>query len=173
MNSRRHRTITTVTGLALVLGLSAALAGCGTTVIDGSKAEKKITALVSTKLKEPVSSVKCPDDKPAKKGASFLCQLTLKSGETVPFRITPTDKKGDVELAPADMVSTYVQDTITKRLAADSVKATVQCPRHVAVKVGATFDCNLQVPSSGEKGAVTITINSTDGGFQIGEPHST
>ena len=54
-----------------------ALAGCGTTVIDSSKAAQLIRNSVNSAGNVKVKSVSCPSDVTAKKGATFDCKLTV------------------------------------------------------------------------------------------------
>jgi hypothetical protein len=157
-----------VAGVALAVGVT----GCGTTVIDGGKAEKTISKLATSKLGVTVKDVKCPSDHAAKKGDSFTCTMTLANGESELFRITPTDDKGNVSILPADMIATYVENTIVQRLGARGVKATSVCPQHVPVVVGNKFSCTITA-SNGQHGTVAVKITGDNASFLLGSVKAT
>ena len=68
------------------------VAGCGSTLDSGS-AEKSISN-VFAKAGHPAKSVDCPDDIDAKKGKSFDCTVTLKSGQSFKAHAEQTDDNG-------------------------------------------------------------------------------
>lgn len=65
--------------LVVLLGFCA---GCGETVIDGTKTEEQLQASLSKSLGAKVTSVDCPSDVEVKAGATFTCTVKVKGGET-------------------------------------------------------------------------------------------
>jgi Domain of unknown function (DUF4333) len=159
-------------GLAGACTLAFVVAGCGTKVLNSNNLEN----LIQTKMSAPpfdlnVKNVKCPTDRPVKKGDQFTCTMTLTNGETAKFKVTQVDNNSNVHVQLAQEIPTYVEHTITSNLAAQGVRATASCPPHVAVVVGATFTCTL-VDVKGQHGTAQLTIRDTSGGFRITALHS-
>ncbi|MEA2266008.1 MAG: hypothetical protein QOE27_1591 [Solirubrobacteraceae bacterium] len=151
-------------GMAAAAG--AVLAGCGSSQLDTTKAEKTIRTLTTSKLGVPVASVKCPKNVKLKTGLVTVCQVTLASGETEPFTITQRDAKGNVHIQPIDLIAGGVERTINQQFARRGVKTTTTCPQHVPIRVGATTTCR----STDAKGAslpITVTITDSIGAYRL------
>jgi hypothetical protein len=81
-----------------VIGVgAAALAGCGTKVIDQGKAQK-FTKQVVVANGAAAKSVKCPSGVEVKKGKTFKCTAVLTSGQAFKLTFQMTDTKGTVRL---------------------------------------------------------------------------
>jgi hypothetical protein len=78
---------------ALALLAAFVLAGCGETVVDGTKTEEQLQASLGKSLGEKVSSVDCPSDQKVEAGKTFTCSVTLSGGktETVTLKIRNED----------------------------------------------------------------------------------
>ncbi len=94
MNSR-------LTRLACVAILPAALilAGCDKT-IDSGDLEGEIAKNIKQQVGETVT-VSCPDDITAKKGKTFTCKVTRKTGAPVIAKVTLLDNEGKFSYALA------------------------------------------------------------------------
>jgi hypothetical protein len=85
--------------VALVLALAGiSLAGCGETVIDGTKAEEQLQASLTKSLNEKVSSVHCPSDQEVEAGATFTCSVKLSNGKTETATLKIRNKDADVSV---------------------------------------------------------------------------
>ena len=87
--------------LPAVVGVAAlALTGCGSKVIDQSKAQgftKQIVAANGGTAK----TVKCPSDVGVKKGKTFTCTATLANGQKFKITFQMTDNNGTVKFVNA------------------------------------------------------------------------
>jgi hypothetical protein len=92
--------------------------------------------------------------------------MTLTNGHTAKFKITQIDNNTNVNIKLAQEIPDYVEHTIDSDLASQGVQATSSCPQHVAVVVGATFNCSVQ-DTKGEHRTAQLTITSDSGGFRI------
>jgi len=87
--------------LGVLLGLLAVVAfvaGCGETVIDGTKAEEQLQASLSKSLHEKVSSVECPSEQAVEAGATFTCSVKLSNGKTETATLKIRNKDADVSV---------------------------------------------------------------------------
>lgn len=154
-----------VTTLALSCLALTAFAGCGTTTIDADKAEKEITSLVETQVDAKVKSVSCPEDKEAKQGESFTCEVTGTDATTGQALVTMKDDEGNVRVSapfvhPRD-VETKIAEGIKEQT--DFATVTVSCPEIIVGKAGGTLEC--EADGDGNKAAVTVTQTDGKGGF--------
>jgi hypothetical protein len=92
--------------LSLVLA-ALPFAGCGETVIDGTKAEEQLQASLSKSLHEKVSSVECPSDQAVETDATFTCSVKLSNGKTETATLKIRNK--DADLSVIDLSETNQQ----------------------------------------------------------------
>jgi hypothetical protein len=88
--------------IPLTTALVVAVAGCGEVKIDSGKAEdlaRKVAGSGTVKL----TSVSCPDDIKAKKGADFDCDLVYADGTKGTITIHQQDDEGSVRTAGTDI----------------------------------------------------------------------
>ena len=88
--------------IPLTTALVAAIAGCGDVKIDSGKAEdlaRKVAGSGTVKL----TSVSCPDDVKAKKGADFDCDLVYADGTKGTITIHQQDDEGHIATAGTDI----------------------------------------------------------------------
>jgi hypothetical protein len=95
-----------------------------------------------------------------------VCQATLRTGETEPFTVTQTNAKGNVHIAPMNLLAASVERNITARLAQRGIRATAICPEHVPVQVGATFTCTA-TDVKGVNVKITATILDAVGSYRL------
>jgi hypothetical protein len=69
-------------GVLALVALVSVAAGCGETVIDGTKTEEQLQASLSNSLGEKVKSVDCPSDVEVKADTTFTCTVHPANGET-------------------------------------------------------------------------------------------
>lgn len=91
MSVRAARTTGIVSRLVLAggaVGLAAAVAGCsaGEKVLDKSYVETTSAKQLAAQVHQPVPTVTCPDDMPAKVGAKMTCTLVAQ-GETTKYPV--------------------------------------------------------------------------------------
>ena len=85
----------------VVVGVGAlALAGCGSKVIDQSKAQKFTKQIVAANG-GTARKVKCPSNVDVKKGKNFNCTATLANGQTFKITFQMTDNNGTVKFVNA------------------------------------------------------------------------
>jgi hypothetical protein len=145
-----------------------AAAGCGTRTIDGRKVQNQIQSQAAgPPFNLSVAGVRCPTHRAAKKNDTFTCTMSLTNGETVPFKITQLDAKGDVSIRLGNEIATFVEATINHGLARRGFKVRSTCPRHVPVVAGRAFTCSV-VLASGRHGTVPVPITDSSGAFAPG-----
>jgi hypothetical protein len=83
--------------LALLV-VAAVVAGCGETVIDGTKTEEQLQASLSKSLHEKVSSVECPSDQAVEAGATFTCSVKFSNGKTETATLKIRNNEADVSV---------------------------------------------------------------------------
>jgi hypothetical protein len=141
-----------IAGLALV-----ALAGCGGSKLNTSRAETQMTDQFRKSFAPAtVGEVRCPDQVPNKKGATFVCSVDV-SGTEVKVTATQVDGKGSVSVAAdkAVIVVAKVQADLTAQLRAayqsdlESPVVTVDCgqPPVRVLAVSASFTCTANTPA--------------------------
>jgi hypothetical protein len=161
-------------GAALGLGLAlVALAGCGGSRLDTSRAEQQMTEQFRRSLAPAVvGEAHCPDHVSSKKGATFECRLAV-GGTDVTVTATQVDGKGSVSVATdkAVIVVAKVQADLTAQLRAayqsdlDAPVVTVDCgqPPVRVLAVGASFPCTATTPA----GTVTQRVVVKDTAGQV------
>jgi translation initiation factor IF-1 len=82
----------------VVLFASLALVGgcTRTKTLDANGLEEMLRAKIEQQLGTQGFSVDCPDDEPAKAGATFQCSATSAAGKTLTIEVTQTDDQGNV-----------------------------------------------------------------------------
>jgi hypothetical protein len=90
-----------------LFAVSAVVAGCGGTVIDGTKTEEQLQASLTKSLHEKVSSVDCPSDQAVEAGAMFTCSVQLSNGKT--DTVTLKIRNKDADLSVIDLSETSQQ----------------------------------------------------------------
>ena len=88
--------------IPLATALVVAISGCGEVKIDSGKAEglaKKVAGSGTVKL----TSVSCPDNIKAKKGADFDCNLVYADGTTGTITIHQQNDTGSIQTAGTDI----------------------------------------------------------------------
>lgn len=153
------------TTLLLPLTAAVAVAACGTTTIDSGKAEDLVEKAVITDAGAKVKSVTCPEDKEAKKGATFTCEVVGTDGTKGDAIVTETDDEGNVRVRAPFVHPRDVERRLVAGIKGQSsVKAlTVTCPEIIVGKAGASFEC--QAVGDGTKATVKARQTNGDGGF--------
>ncbi|MGI8920724.1 MAG: DUF4333 domain-containing protein [Solirubrobacteraceae bacterium] len=165
-----------LTAVALV---AVVVAGCGTTVIESSKA----TSLLRTTAQgfgASAQSISCPSGVEAKAGKTYTCTATINGQKrTVNLRIT--NSSGFVEvtnlaaLSPAGgnggaIDQAKVQDFVRARLVASGAKAnqiqTVSCPNGLPAQPGKSFNCTA-TDTSGHRLQVRLVMIDDQGTVRI------
>jgi hypothetical protein len=149
--------------LLVALGLAA----CGESKIKGDDVEK----FVRSKVKDPsvVTSITCPDDRPAKKGDSFKCTIELRDGSQEVATIEQADNDGHVRLV-SDLQSRLAKGTVTlrrenlERLVStqlpDVQPGTAKCPAKEPIKLGHVTKCTVR--SSKDRKTYVVSILQFD-----------
>jgi Domain of unknown function (DUF4333) len=75
-----------------------AVAGCGETVIDNSKAEGAIQSSLEKSLHEKIPSVECPSDQKVEAGKTFTCVVNFPHGKQAIATLKILNKEADVSL---------------------------------------------------------------------------
>src|SRR3954463_12448855 len=88
--------------IPLTTALVVAIAGCGEVKIDSGKAED-LAKKVANSGRVKLTSVSCPDDIKAKKGADFDCDLVYADGAKGTITIHQTNDGGGVQTAGTDV----------------------------------------------------------------------
>jgi hypothetical protein len=86
-------------GVAVALAVAGvAVAGCGDTVIDNTKAEDAIQRNLQSSLHEKIDSVSCPSDQKVVPGETFECTVTAADGKKATATLKILNKDADVSL---------------------------------------------------------------------------
>jgi hypothetical protein len=86
----KRRVVVLLASLALVGGCSR------TKTLDANDLEETLRAKIEQQLGAHGVTVDCPDDEPAKAGATFQCTATSAAGKTLTIEVTQTDDQGNV-----------------------------------------------------------------------------
>jgi Domain of unknown function (DUF4333) len=87
--------------VSAIVGVGAlALTGCGSKVIDQTKAEKFTKQIVAANG-GTATKVKCPSNVDVKKGKTFDCAATLSNGQKFKITFQMTDNSGTVKFVNA------------------------------------------------------------------------
>ncbi len=84
--------------IAAVALAAAFFAGCGETVIDGTKTEEQLQASLSKSLGAKVTSVDCPSDVEVKAGNTFTCTVEVKGGGTQAATLKIRNEDADISV---------------------------------------------------------------------------
>ena len=87
----RHRLF-----LPVLAAAGFAAAGCGDKKLDTGKLEGKIQDGIQQQAGVKIRNVDCPDDVNVKKGDTFNCKATTRSGQTANVKVTQQDDEGNV-----------------------------------------------------------------------------
>jgi hypothetical protein len=87
-----------VAALAALGAVALAVAGCGDTVIDSSKAEGAIQANLEKSLHHRVSSVSCPSEQKVDPGATFDCTVDFADGKQATATLKIRDRDANISL---------------------------------------------------------------------------
>jgi hypothetical protein len=87
-----------VAALAAIGAVVLAVAGCGDTVIDSSKAEGAIQSNLEKSLHHKVSSVSCPSEQKVDPGATFDCTVDFANGKRATATLKILNKEADVSM---------------------------------------------------------------------------
>ena len=140
-----------------------ALSACGS-VVDATKTEKdlktEIPGLTETDLK--VTSVKCPEDKDFKKGATFECEYTVEDDSVGSARVTVTSAKGDgkVEYTIASYASGQMEQYLLDNTEVDVPLNSVECPDAIEDGTVCTFE-----DEEGDTGKMSLAFDG-EGTFE-------
>jgi Domain of unknown function (DUF4333) len=143
---------------------AAALAGCGTVVLDSGKIANTMRSVLVTQVMLSVQSVECPKSIKVGKGIVTYCTATLTNGHTVRMSATQTDSNGHVHVGLAEMVADEMQNFIVRALAVRGLTATATCPQHRPIVVGSKFNCTA-TDRQGRSAHVQITVTSPSAAF--------
>ena len=73
-----------------------AFAGCGDKKLNTGKLEGKIKDGIQKQAGVKIRTVECPGDVKVKKGDTFNCKATTRSGQTASVKVTQQDDEGNV-----------------------------------------------------------------------------
>lgn len=83
--------------VVVLLASLALVGGCTRTkTLDGNGLEEMLRAKIEQQLGAHEITVDCPDDEPAKAGATFQCSAASADGKTLTIEVTQTDGQGHV-----------------------------------------------------------------------------
>jgi hypothetical protein len=151
------------------LGLALVLTACGTK-LDMAKLSTSVSDGIKSQLGLEVASVNCPqEERKAKAGDTFECEVTPKDGGKMTVKVTEKDDQGNVnwEVVKSEgfLSVPTVEESITKGLKEQAnLDATVSCgdPKLRVSKPGETFDCKA-TGADGSANTVTVTVKDTEG----------
>ena len=83
---------------AALLAIAVAVAGCGETVIDNTKAEGAIESNLEKALHEKIKSVECPSGQKVEAGQTFTCTVIFSDGKQATATLKILNKDADVSL---------------------------------------------------------------------------
>lgn len=150
------------TRLLLLSVLACSVAGCGGKQVDTPKGEAFIAKELRRSLGTEPSSVACPKDIAAEKGASFDCKVTGADGTSGIVKVTQKDGDGNVAISapflPTNAYERQLGKEISGQLSAD---VTLDCPEIVVARKSDTFECDAT--SSTGKVAVKVTQKDARG----------
>ena len=146
--------------------------GCGssspkTTTIDDAAVESGIKSQLSTP-EVKVTSVKCPSDEKAEKGATFTCSVSWDNGATGKVKVTQKTAGPHYTYEPVSGSVQVPGATVEKQLQQDLAKqgapnTQVNCPDNIIVKVGTTVTCDVSGAGGNAGGTVTFSFSSVEG----------
>ena len=158
-----------VASLALVLG-ACSVSGSTTRAVNTEKAEEVIRTFLEEKVESPVDEVSCPE-REARQGDVFECTARV-DGQTVRFRITQNDNRGnvDVQLAQAlldvKQAVSFIEQEVEKAKGVP-VRADCGAQRYLVKDPGTTFDCRMTGKSTRANGRVIVTVRDIEGNVDL------
>jgi hypothetical protein len=81
-----------------LLAIAVVAAGCGETVIDGTKTEDTLQANLEKSLHEKIRSVECPSDQKVEAGKKFTCTVVFSDGKQATAILKILNKDADVSV---------------------------------------------------------------------------
>lgn len=87
-----------LTAAAALLAIAVVGAGCGDTVIDGTKTGDTLKANLEKGLHEKIKSVECPSDQKVEAGQTFTCTVIFSDGKQATATLKIRNKDADVSL---------------------------------------------------------------------------
>jgi hypothetical protein len=81
-----------------LLAIALVAAGCGDTVIDGTKTEDTLQANLEKALHEKITSVECPSEQKVEPGKTFTCTVDFADGKQATATLKIRDKEADVSV---------------------------------------------------------------------------
>ena len=154
-----------------VLG-TLAVCACGsssskTSTVDDAAVESGVKSQLSTPQVE-VTSVKCPKDEKAEKGAMFTCSVSWDNAAAGQVKVTQTTAGPNYVYEPVAGSVMVPGATVEKSLQAELAKqgapsAQVNCPDNIIVKLDTTVTCDVSSASGKAGGTVTFAFSSVEG----------
>jgi hypothetical protein len=122
-----------------------AVAGCGTAKIELSAVEDQFRRQFASELGADITSVDCPADVVAKKGATFTCLITGADGTRATIKVTQTDDDGHVTANAPLLVHTGELATTLERELRPRLGRSIDitCPDVVEGRRGTRLTCAL------------------------------
>jgi len=152
-----------ISSLAAVVAVAAFAMGCGKSVLDTTKGEKRIAEMVRARTGK-TATVTCPHDVPIERGRTTVCRLRGRDGSRATMRMVQTDDKGNVRLRGSLLAAAGVE----RRIAGDAATklgfaVTIDCPDLVDLP-DATVQIRCVARDAGERTArVDVTIDARGG----------
>lgn len=158
------RVLLVVVASLAVLGLAA----CGTTKLKGGEVASQVKSQALQPLGLEGSTVKCPAETEAKKGAKIECDVTSgKDKGTV--LATVQDEEGKLGQFKPDvekLQNAAIEKNARKEGASDGVAGKVDCPATTKPKKGAVYFCTAKIRGSGF-GVVVVNQESEAGDVSV------
>ena len=88
---RRHRLL-----IPLLVAGALGVVGCGDKKLDTGKLEGKIKDGIEKQAGVKIKAIDCPDDVKVKKGDTFNCKATTRTGQSANVKVTQQDDEGNV-----------------------------------------------------------------------------
>lgn len=127
--------------------MAALIAGCGETKIDGPKAERLISELVTKQVGARITTVTCPTGITAKTGRTFSCAVRATDGTRGDVLVTARDAKGAVELQVPFLTVRRSEADIARQIGDQGGSPyKVACPELIVIRKGVSFRCKATSP---------------------------
>ncbi len=144
-----------------------ALVGCNSTLSLGSLRQSITDKLAEVDVK--VTSVDCPNDRPAKKDDTFNCTVTMEGGQSITVQVRQTDDAGSLSFDVGKQVfaTRNVVPELERGLKGSGFAAVVvTCPKGIVIPGGAgTLTCTATADGQG----FVITVPIKDGTAQLND----
>jgi len=143
------------------------IAGCGETKIDGPKAERLISELVTKQVGARVATVACPTGITAKMGRTFSCAVRATDGTQGNVLVTARDAKGAVELQVPFLTVRRSEADIARQIGDQGGSPyKVACPELVVIRKGVSFHCKATSPYESREVTGRFVNDKGDYSFQ-------